>query len=640
MEKGKLSVHTENILPIIKKWLYSEKEIFLRELVSNALDAINKVKKVALSEEIRDAEDDEYAIDIRIDREKGELIIEDNGIGLTAEEIKKYITQIAFSGAEEFVKQYESSGDKTKAGIIGNFGLGFYSSFMVANRVEIDSLSYRKDAEAALWCSDGGEEYEIGAGTRTKRGTSIKLVLEEEDKNLLDKASVNDLVRKYCDFMPVVIRVDGTQTNRENPLWTKQPSQLKKEDYVEFYRYLYPHQGDPLFYIHLNVDHPFHLQGILYFPRLAHEMELNQSEVKIYCKQVFVTGEAQDLIPKFLTVLQGVIDMPDLPLNVSRSYLQSDGQVRKIAAHIVKKVADRLVEENKKSPDNYREIWKDIAPFVKYGMLNDERFYEQAQAALLFELADTNQDQADAAGSAPENADAPDGEKKASSKSFTTVEDYVAANKDKLDNKILYVSDLRTQAGALKLLQQQGIQVILMDSMIDSHFMQFLEMKYPDYKFARADAEVSDHIVDKEASAGLTDADGKDLDARVSEVFKKAIGSEKVTIRVETLKDDNLPALILLPEQMRRFSEMAAAMSGGRTAPQFPEEHTLLLNRKNRIIEALGAPTLITGDSGESKQELTARHVYNLARLAQGGVGPDDLEDFLGSSYDLLNKVL
>ncbi|MEQ9364377.1 MAG: molecular chaperone HtpG [Leptospirales bacterium] len=635
MEKGKLSVHTENILPIIKKWLYSEKEIFLRELVSNALDAINKVKKVALTEEIRDADDDEYAIDIRIDREQGELVIEDNGIGLTAEEIKKYIAQIAFSGAEEFVKQYEDSGDKNKAGIIGNFGLGFYSSFMVASRVEIDSLSYRPNAQAARWSSDGGEEYEIGEGTRTKRGTSIKLILEDEDKNLLDKASINDLVRKYCDFMPVAIRVDGTQTNRENPLWTKQPSALKKEDYVEFYRYLYPHQGDPLFYIHLNVDHPFHLQGILYFPRLAHEMELNQSEVKIYCKQVFVTGEAQDLIPKFLTVLQGVIDMPDLPLNVSRSYLQSDGQVRKIAAHIVKKVADRLIEENKKSPENYRDIWKDIAPFVKYGMLNDERFYEQAQSALLFQLADTN-----SAGPVDAASEAVTDSAPAAQKSFTTIEDYVAANKDKLDNKILYVSDLRTQAGPLKLLQQQGIQVLLMDSMIDSHFMQFLEMKFPDYKFARADAEVSDHIVDKDAGAGLTDADGKDLDARVTEVFKKAIGDEKVTIQVETLKDEALPALILLPEQMRRFSEMAAAMSGGREAPQFPAEHTLLLNRKNPIIAALGAPTLITGDSGESKQELTAKHVYNLARLAQGGVGPDDLEGFLRGSYNLLNKIL
>lgn len=633
MEKGKLSVHTENILPIIKKWLYSEKEIFLRELVSNALDAINKVKKVALTEEIRDALDSEYAIDIRIDREKGELIIEDNGIGLTAEEIKKYITQIAFSGAEEFVKQYEASGDKTKAGIIGNFGLGFYSSFMIATRVEIDSLSYRPGSEAALWSSDGGEEYELGVGTRTKRGTSIKLIVEEDSKDLLDKASINTLVRKYCDFMPVVIRVDGTQTNRENPLWTKQPSQLKKEDYVDFYKYLYPHQGDPLFYIHLNVDHPFHLQGILYFPRLAHEMELNQSEVRIYCKQVFVTGEAQDLIPKFLTVLQGVIDMPDLPLNVSRSYLQSDGQVRKIAAHIVKKVADRLVEEHKKDPENYQSIWRDIAPFVKYGMLNDDRFYEQAQSALLFELASFK----DAAARESETADAGGG---AGKRTFTTIEDYVAANKDKLENKILYVSDLRTQAGPLKLLQQQGIQVVLMDSMIDSHFMQFLEMKYPDYKFARADAEVSDHIVDKEAGSGLAGADGKDLDARVTELFKKALGNDKVTIRVETLKDDNLPALILLPEQMRRFSEMAAAMSGGRTAPQFPIEHTLLLNRKNRIIAALGAPSLITGDTGVSKQELTARHIYNLARLAQGGVGPDDLEGFLTSSYELLGKVV
>ena len=627
METGKLQVSTENILPIIKKWLYSEKEIFLRELVSNALDAIQKVRKVALSEEVRDADDQDWAVNIVIDRENGTLTFEDNGIGLERDEIVKFIAQIAFSGAEEFVKKYEESGDKNKAGIIGNFGLGFYSAFMVAKSVEVDSLGYRPNAEAAFWKSDGGEDYEIGPGTRTKRGTSIKLVIDDDSKDLLEKAKIDELVRRYCDFLPVPINVDGAQANKQNPLWTQQPASLKKEDYTEFYKYLHPFQGDPLFHVHLNVDHPFQLQGVLYFPRLAHEMDLNKSEVKIFCKQVFVTDEAQELIPKFLTVLQGVIDLPDLPLNVSRSYLQNDPQVRKIANHIIKKVADRLVEEHKKDPENFKQIWPDIAPFVKYGMMNDDRFYEQCQPALIFEIA---------GGKTGNEKAGEENERK-----FTTLEDYVAANKDKVGEKIYYVTDPKTQAGPLKLLQQQGVQVLLMNTMIDTHFMQFLESKHSEYRFSRVDADLTDHVVEKDGASKLTDADGKDLSEKVTDVFKKVVpNADKITFRVEALKDENIPALVLLPEQSRRFSEMAAAMSGGRELPPFPQDHTLLLNSKNEIIKALAKPALITGDGGESKQELVAKQVYYLARLAQGGIGPEDLEALLDTSYKVLGKTV
>jgi len=614
MEKGKLSVHTENILPIIKKWLYSEKEIFLRELVSNAFDAINKLKKISLTETIRDAEDGDYAIDITIDREGGALVIEDNGIGLSTEEIKKYITQIAFSGAEEFVKKYEESQDKTKAGIIGNFGLGFYSSFMVAKRVEIESLSYDPAASAAFWSSDGGEEFEIGEGKRTKRGTSIKLIVDDDEKELLELGKISELVRKYCDFLPVPIRIDGKQVNREKPLWTKMPSGISKEDYNEFYRYLFPYQGDPLFHIHINVDYPFQIQGILYFPKLAHEMDLNKSNVKIYCKQVFVTDEAQEIVPKFLTVLQGVIDLPDLPLNVSRSYIQNEPKIRKIAQHIIKKVADRLNEEFKARRDEYETIWNEIAPFVKYGMLNDDRFYEQAAPAMLFE--------ADREG---------DGRK------FYTIDEYLAENKDKTENRIYYTTDPQSQAGPMRILRKQEIDVLLLTSMIDTHFIQFLESKTSDYRFVRVDAEISDQMIDKEADSNIVDADSKSEKERLVELFKKALNNESIQIRVESLKTDDVPAIILLPEQMRRFADMTAYMS--QKLPEFPKEHTLVLNIRNPVIKVLAKPGIITGDK-KSKQEMAAEHIYFLARLLQGQLSPSEVEARVNDAFALLNAVL
>lgn len=610
MEKGRLSVQTENILPIIKKWLYSEKEIFLRELVSNAFDAITKVRKISLSEEIYQAEDHDYAIDISIDREKKILTLEDNGIGMDAEEIKKYITQIAFSGAEDFVRKYEESGEK--GAIIGNFGLGFYSSFMVASKVEIESRSSRPDAQPALWTSDGTEYYELGEGSRDRRGTLIRLHMEESE--LLDKARLNELIRKYCDFVPVPIRVDGAQVNRQEPLWIKPPAGLKKEDYQEFYKYLYPLQGDPLFYVHLNVDYPFRLQGILYFPRLAHEMDLNRSNIKIYCKQVFVSDEAQELIPKFLTVLQGMLDLPDLPLNVSRSYLQNEPQIRKIAQHIVKKVADRLNEEFKNSREEYAKIWPDIAPFVKFAAINDVSFYDQVAQAVLFEAF---------------------GDEKTE---HCTLEEYVVNNKTKTDGRIYYTSDPVAQAGPLKLLKSQGIQVLHLNTLIDTHFLHFLESRSEDYRFVRIDADVAETILDRSGESQLVDADNKDLNSRISDLFRRALGNDKIQIRVEALKSDELPAMILLPEHARRFSEMAAHWSSNQ--PAFPEEHTLLLNSRNPIVRNLAAPRIISGETAsDEKGELIARQIYALARLSQGGMTSNEVDSFVHGAYQLLEKV-
>ena len=491
--KGKLSVETENILPIIKKWLYSQKEIFLRELVSNAFDAVNKLKKVSLSEEIRDAKDTEYAVNIRIERDKKQLIIEDNGIGMNAEEIGKYITNIAFSGAHDFIKKYEEPGNKDKAGIIGNFGLGFYSSFMVADTVEVDSLSYRKDAKAAYWSSTGGVEYEMGEGKREKRGTTITLGLNEASQDLLDKTKITELVRRFVDFLPIAVQVDGAEANRRDPLWSKAPAKLKKEDYDSFYKYLYPLQGEPLFHIHLNVDYPFQLQGILFFPRLRHEMELNRSNVKIYCKQVFVSEEAQDIIPQYLTILQGVIDIPDLPLNVSRSYLQNEPQIKKISKHIVKKIADRLKEEHQKNPKEYEKIWPEISPFVKYAMMNDEHFYEQALPALIFQTANP--------GSSPST-------EKTEAK-FLTIEEYQSKHKDKTGDKVYYVSDMKSQASPLAMLNAQGISVLLLNALIDNHFIQFIESKVKDCRFTRVDADLSEHVLDKGSESKILDAEAR-----------------------------------------------------------------------------------------------------------------------------------
>ena len=619
--KGKLSVETENILPIIKKWLYSQKEIFLRELVSNAFDAINKLKKISLSEEIRDAKDTEYAVNIRIERDKKQLVIEDNGIGMDAEEISKYIANIAFSGAHDFIKKYEETGDKDKTGIIGNFGLGFYSSFMVASTVEVDSLSYRKDSKAAFWSSTGGLEYETEEGKREKRGTTITLTLNDDAQEFLDKTRITELVRRFVDFLPIAVQVDGAEANRRDPLWSKTPASLKKEDYDNFYKYLYPFQGEPLFHVHLNVDYPFQLQGILFFPRLRHEMELNRSNVKIYCKQVFVSEEAQDIIPQYLTILQGVIDIPDLPLNVSRSYLQNEPRIKKIANHIVKKIADRLKEEHQKNPKGYEKIWPEISPFIKYAMMNDERFYEQALPALIFQVASSKE------------------EKEAK---FLTIDEYQSKYKDKTGDKIYYVSDMKSQASPLGMLDSQGISVLLLNALIDNHFIQFLESKIKDCHFTRVDAEISEYVLDKESDSKILDVEGKDQKEELIKAFKEALADDKITLRVEALKDEKIPAIIILPEHMRRFQEMSAMMAEGAKAFEFPVEHSLLLNSKNKIIRSFSRPALIENSAAdkENKQKLMARQIYYLARLAQGNISRADIENTLEVSYSLLDRQL
>ncbi len=615
LQKGKIGIHTENILPIIKKWLYSEKEIFIRELISNAFDAIEKLKRISLLEDIYQSEQLDFFIEIKIDKDKGTLHFIDNGIGMTKEEVEKYIAQIAFSGAQEFAQKYLK--DQSSVDIIGHFGLGFYSSFMVADKVEIQTRSYKPEEEAVVWISDGTEEYEIGKGTRNDRGTEIILYLNDEAKNeFLDRIKIQNLIRKYCDFISIPVKLDGLQVNYQKPLWLKKPNEVSKEDYISFYKYLYPFDEEPLFYIHLNTDYPFKLQGILYFPKLKHEMDLNQSYVKIFCKQIFVTDEAQEIIPKFLTALKGVLDLPELPLNVSRSYIQQDPEVKKISSHIVKKIADKLNEECKNNRENYEKIWKDISPFVKYGMMEDPKFYENAKDSLLFETIvsiDNLQE-----------------------RKFRTIQEYLEKNGSKTDKKIYYTTDLKTQGPAIQLLLKQQIEVIYMDKLIDAHFSSFLEVQEQKFHFVRVDSEISEHAIEKENV--ILDNSQKSIKDRVEDIFRKALNNTKIIVRAENLKTEEIPAMILLPETYRRVSELAV-LYGEKDKFTIPDNHTLLLNLKNNLIQNLGKPDIITMDSEINPKKLEiAKQIYYLARLSQAMVSPEEMQEFAKEIFKFIEK--
>lgn len=614
LQKGKLGIHAENILPIIKKWLYSEKEIFIRELISNSFDAIEKLKKIMLNEDIYQSDKIDFEIEIKINKDKKTLHFIDNGIGMTKEEVEKYIAQIAFSGAKEFAQKYLK--DEKSVDIIGHFGLGFYSAFMVASKVEIQTRSYLKDAEPVYWVSDGSDEYEIGKGTREDRGTEVILHLNQESHDFLEKLTLQNYIRRYCDFLSIPIKVDGLQVNYQKPLWLQKPTSVEKNDYISFYKYLYPFDEEPLFYIHLNTDYPFRLQGILYFPKIRHEMDLNQNNVKIFCKQIFVTEEAQEIIPKFLTALKGVLDLPELPLNVSRSYIQQDPEVKKISSHIVKKVADKLVEELKNNRENYEKIWKDISPFVKYGMMEDHKFYENAKDALLFEVIHS------------ENLD---------QRIFQTLKEYQEKNQSKTQNKIFYATDLKTQAPATRLLLKQGIQVLYLDKLIDSHFTSFLEMQEHNFQFVRVDSEITEHSID--SSSQILDKDQKTTKDKVEEIFRKALNNTKIIVRAEALKTDEIPAMILLPETYRRVSELAV-LYGEKDRFQIPENHTLLINLNNPLIQKIGRPDIITSTTEEmnpKKLEL-AKQIYKLARISQALVTPEEMQQYAKEIFVYLEK--
>ncbi len=600
-EKGTISIHTENIFPIIKKFLYSDHEIFLRELVSNAVDATQKLKRLSAIGEVKE-EIGATKVVVSLNEEAKTITISDNGIGMTAEEIKKYINQIAFSGAAEFVEKYKDKGDDKQ--IIGHFGLGFYSSFMVADQVEIITKSYQPDTEPARWICDGSTEFEITKANKNERGTDIILHVAEDSKEFLEKSRLQNILEKYCKFLPIEVEFDGKVINDSNPIWTKNPSELKDEDYLEFYKKLYPFSGDPLFWIHLNVDYPFNLTGILYFPKIQKDFEFQKNKIQLYSRQVFITDEVKDVVPEFLMLLHGVIDSPDIPLNVSRSFLQSDGNVKKINAHITKKVADKLSELFKKERKSFQEKWDSIGLFVKYGMISEDKFYEKAKD---FALLKNTKDE------------------------FYTFDEYkkhVEANQTDKDGNFtfLYTTDAGKQDAYIQAATKRGYDVLTLGEVIDSHFINTLEQKLEKVSLKRVDADVADKLIDKGEKKESVLSE-KDQEA-VKKIFESAINNTNTTLSVESMSPDDMPVTITLPEFIRRMKDMAATGGMGMMG-NFPEQLSVSVNGNHPLVAKL-----LKLENEEEKTAL-AKQVYDLALLSQNMLTGASLTDFIQRSIDL-----
>lgn len=655
LEQGNISIHTENIFPIIKKWLYSDHEIFLRELISNAVDAISKLSMVSRRGEYS-GDISEPKIQISIDKDNNTLSVTDTGIGMTADEVKKYINQVAFSSAEEFVQKYKDANDQQ---IIGHFGLGFYSSFMVASKVEIDTLSYQDGAQAVHWSCDGSTQFELSESTRSDRGTTITLHLLEEEKEYLEDYRIKQLVKTYCDFMPVPIFLGEEQINKQKAPWKESPSNLTDEDYLEFYRYLYPFQDEPLLWVHLNTDYPFVVNGILYFPKLKPDVDITKSQIKLFCNQVFVSDNCEEVIPRFLLPLRGVIDSVDIPLNVSRSFLQNDRTVRRIADYIAKKVGDRLKELYRDDLLEYVHCWQDLGTFVKFGSLNDDKFKKQVEDILIYRTtADLSPDSAsESVAVEVQTADgdvwetpadnAPVVAKDGAGQFYTTLKDYLERNREQHENRVFYCTDPAAQSTYVELHKSQGLEVLFFDSFIDTHFVGFLEREYSDLSFSRVDAELDDSLLNKDKEAEIVDpSTNKTRSEVVKELFEQALQKPKVTIRTEALKSDDAktpPAMVLLPEAMRRMRDMTA-MFEQKTA-EFPDEHILLVNTAHPLIDNLlklqqGAIVTSEGDSPSAQlATMLCHHVYDLALMAQKGFDADGMKDFVARSNQVLTQL-
>ncbi|MBD1836050.1 molecular chaperone HtpG [Cyanobacteria bacterium FACHB-472] len=654
LEQGTITIHTENIFPIIKKSLYTDHEIFLRELVSNAVDAIQKLKMVSFAGEVT-GEIGEPEINIAIDKDKKTLSITDNGIGMTADEVKKYINQVAFSSAEEFIQKYKASAEQQ---IIGHFGLGFYSSFMVAQKVEIDTLSYQPGAQAVHWSCDGSPAFVLEESPRTERGTTITLTLQDEEQEYLEPMRIRQLVKTYCDFMPVSIKLDGEVINRQKAPWKESPQNLTKEDYLEFYRYLYPFQEDPLLWVHLNTDYPFILNGILYFPKLKPDVDVTKGQIKLFCNQVFVSDRCEEVIPKFLLPLQGVIDSTDIPLNVSRSALTNDRTVRRIADYIAKKVGDRLKELYREQREEYIRCWQDVGTFVKFGSLNDDKFKKQVEDIIIYRTT-ANLTQA-----TPETPSAVEvqsqegdvwqevtpasGEQQNPKSPYTTLKDYLERNKERQENRVFYCTDEVTQATYVQLHKSQGLEVLFMDSFIDTHFISFLEREHPDVKFSRVDSELDKTLIDQDKSGEIVDPKtNKTRSEQIKELFQQALNKPKLNIRTEALKSDDSqatpPAMVLLPEVLRRLREMNALMQQQNV--EFPEEHVLVVNTAHPLIQNLtqmSQGSIIQEEGRSPTGELTnliCQHIYDLALMAQKGFDAEGMKSFVERSNQVLTRL-
>ncbi len=608
-KKGGISVQTEHIFPVIKKWLYSEKDIFLREIVSNAADAVTKLRRLSSLGQYED-NGETYRIDVILDKEAGTLTVTDNGIGMTEEEVDRYICQIALSGALDFIQKYE--GENQSSGIIGHFGLGFYSAFMVSESVELQTKSYT-GAPAVHWvCSDAGD-YEISAGERQEHGTTVIMHISDEEKEYLDANKLKDILEKYCSFMPVEIyfadagekpekkekeKEPPKPVNDTTPLWLKSPSDCTADEYKEFYRKVFHDFREPLFWIHINADYPLNFRGILFFPKLTNEYESIEGQVKLYYNQVFVADNIKEVIPEYLLMLKGVLDCPELPLNVSRSYLQNNTYVSKVAAHIVKKVADKLNSLCNTEREEYEKVWADIRTFVEYACMRDRKFYDRVQDSLLLELTDGK---------------------------FLTVKDYLEAAKEKHENKVYYTSDKAAQAQYIAMFEAEGIQVAVFEKPLDTQFLSYLESYDSNVKYLRIDADVAGALKGEENSKE---------DEALKKLFVKVSGNEKLKVAFASLKDAGVPLLLTVSEESRRMEEMMKmySMSGMGAMGAFPAEETLTVNTASPLIAKLSAME-------KEKQEKTAAYLYRLALLSQRKLSGEELKQFLAEGYAILDLI-
>ena len=650
-EKGKLSINSENFLPIIKKWLYTDKDIFVRELVSNGCDAVTKFKKLVSLGEAEADENEKYAVTVDVNQKEKTITVSDNGIGMTADEIKKYINQIAFSGATDFMEKFKDKAENEND-IIGHFGLGFYSAFMVADKVEIDTLSYQPGAESAKWISDGNIEFEITDGTRTKRGTTITLYVGDDGKEFLEYSLMYDTLRKYCSFMPVEIffnferekteeeikkeaeeeakkAVEGTEENAEEkkeekektkpepkpindttPLWLKNPKDLTDDDYKNFYHRVFADGTDPLFWIHLNMDYPFNLKGILYFPKLLSDVDVLEGEIKLYSNQVYIADNIKEVVPEFLLLLKGVMDCPDLPLNVSRSALQNDGYAAKMSNYIAKKVADKLNSIFKNDRQSYEKFWDDISIFIKYGCMKEEKFYDKVKDSLIY---------------------------KTTNGVYKTLNEYLEDNKDKHENKAFYVSDENQQIQYINMLKEQGMEALILSSRIDVNFISFLEYKSNGKpEFARIDADIAETLKDKDAQ------NDEKLSEEMQNLFRMTLNNNDLTVKTEGLKSTDIASMMLISERSRRMLEM---MEAYKNQPELLKmfgdvkpEYTLVLNTNNSLVKKL--EELKNEPEKKEFTDLVCFQLYDLAMMSQKTLSPEETAKFISRSNLIMEKLL
>jgi molecular chaperone HtpG len=601
MAKGTLSIHSENILPIIKKWLYSDKEIFVRELVSNACDAISKWK--ILSEKESLGSTDSFRIDIAIDKEKKTLTFSDNGIGMSAVEVEKYIAQIAFSGAEEFLQKYQ--GKEEKEQIIGHFGLGFYSSYMASEKVEIETQSYQTSEKPVFWSCDGSATYSLEEGNRTSRGTDITLFIDKDSHEYLEESKIREILLRYCAYLPYPIHLNGAHINNKEPLWIKSPNDVSDKEYIDFYRQLYPSDLDPIFWIHLNVDYPFHLKGILYFPKIHKRFDYSQNPIKLFCSRVFVSDNCKDLLPDYLGILKGAIDSPDIPLNVSRSYLQMDKTVRQLGAHISKKICDKLSSLFKTDREKFLGHWPDIEMIVKLGLLQDEKFYEKCKEFLVWKTTEGN---------------------------WTTIEEYLEKHREKTSGKVFYTTDEKAEGHFLSLYHDKKIEVLVTNNFVDSPVQSYLESKLDDVNFQRIDSDL-EGLVDASREKNVLDAEGKTESSRIADFIRASLNNKDLEVEAKSLASEELPALFQIDEHTRRMRDYMAMTQGKGSV--FPQKKTFVVNTNSKLIQK--AFKIQTKHPDLAKDLI--KQVHDLTLLSQKELDPSEMSQVLSKSTQILERL-